>query len=106
MVKITPSESNNFLLNPKKVRSVLIYGPDQGLVSQRSREITKKISGANSNEFSRTIFESNHILSNPSDLLDSISQQSLLSDHKRVIILRSSEDTVTNVIISFLDKIG
>ncbi len=104
MVKITPSESNSFLQNPKKARAVLIYGPDQGLVSQRSKEITKKISGANSDEFSRTIFESNHILNNPSDLLDSINQPSLLSNQNRVTIIRGSEDSLKNIIALFLEK--
>ena len=45
MVKLTPSLSNKFLQDPKKVRSVLIYGPNQGLISQSSSKISKSISG-------------------------------------------------------------
>ena len=103
MVKLTPSLSNKFLQDPKKVRSVLIYGPNQGLISQSSSKISKNISGTDSNEFSKIIFDSSLILTNPSDLLGSISQGSLLSDSSRVIILQNCEDTIVNVIKSFLD---
>lgn len=74
-MKVLPKDIENFILNiPAKVKAILLYGPDSGLVRTRISLITK----------SRTISDKLHydqIKNNPSILLDSLNSLSLFGEN-------------------------
>jgi len=83
---------------------ILIYGPDQGLVSERSQKIQQKALAGNPDPFALQSFESDDIANDPGRLADEMAAIALFGG-KRIIRLRlNSARTIIKSIDAVLSR--
>ncbi len=90
-MKLSAREVDGFLKAPGKVAGVLIYGPDQGLVSTRARAIANQIVSGPDQDFNRTELTEEQLLQDEPRLADELSAMSLMGG-RRLIWLRDAGD--------------
>jgi len=89
-LQLKANEIERYINNPTGYHPIiLIYGPDQGLVSERSRKVQKKALEGNPDPFALQSFESDDIANDPARLADEAAAIALFGG-KRIIRLRLS----------------
>lgn len=83
------SFARNF--NPAASRSVLIYGPDHGLVQERAREILAKVLGNPDDPFAMTDLTGSAIKDDPALLFDEVSAMAFFGGRKVIRIRDEAE---------------
>lgn len=97
-MKIAPREAGMFLKQPdKQARAALIYGPDAGLVRERSQMIASYILGKNPDPLNRVELTGAQIKADPAILADELNSFSLMGG-QRVVILRDPTEKIEPVI--------
>ncbi len=93
-MKLAAQETAAFLRQPdRQAQAVLLYGPDSGLVRERSRLIASAILGDKSDPLNRVELSGAQVKADPAILLDELSALSLMGG-RRVIILRDPGEKI------------
>jgi len=103
-VKFTGKKLNDLLSQPKlAVRSVLLYGPDQGLVRERTKIVAQKCVANLDDPFSVTEFAGSSLKQNASPLTDAAFSMSL-GGGDCVILVREAADVITDSLNYIFDQ--
>ena len=78
----------------KQVRAILVYGPDIGLVSERTNEIVKSISKGNEDPFSLVKLDSAELVSDPGRLANEVLTIPMFGG-KRTIWVKDGNNSTT-----------
>ncbi len=104
-MKIT-GRADAFVSKPDpKIRAVLIYGPDAGLIRERLNLMTKAIAGAVDDPFSVIEFNASVLSEDPARLGDEAAALSLTGG-RRVVRIRDASDTLAGLFEGFLEDAG
>ncbi len=86
-MKLTGSRAEKFLSEPgDHIIGVLLFGPDRGLVKERSEKLSRKFVTDPEDVFATTILTSDDLQSDPAKLSDEMVAMSLLGDSRLVRI--------------------
>lgn len=100
-MKLPPARVADFLRSPPvEVAAVLLYGPDRGLVSDRSRGLMALIAGAD--PFRSTTLGADEIAADPARLADEAAAGSLTGG-RRAVRIRNAGDGLAGVLGGWLD---
>ena len=103
-MKISGSRISNFLKQPQeKILGVLFFGPDQGLVKERSKHITKSVIEDLKDPFRVNELTPAELKENPPLLIDQASQLSF-SAGKKVIRVVDANDALSDIFKKFLSS--
>lgn len=103
-MKITANKVDGFIksLNPA-IRSVLVYGPDAGLVRERVGAVSGAIVEDPADPFNSGEFSSSALAKDPVRLVDEVLAVSF-GGGRRVLVVRDGGDDLTGAISSVLDN--
>ena len=105
-MKIPASRINQFLRQPgPKVAAVLLFGPDQGLVRERAKELMLTVVDDPADPFRVAVFTGADIKADPPCLADEAAQLSMTGG-RRVIWVHEATDGISRIFESFLDNGG
>jgi DNA polymerase-3 subunit delta len=107
-MKISPAQIATFLSKlDDKIRAVLVYGPDGGLVRERARHLARSVLGDDlANPFRCVTLYAEALFGDPARLVDEAAALSLTGG-RRVVLVREAGDSLTPVFKSFLsDPVG
>ena len=103
-MKLGPTKIAAFLKNPyPNTRLVLIYGPDQGLVAERSKILTRSLVNEADDPFSVSYLSGKDIKSAPLVFFDAVTARSLLGG-KRVVSITLNTEDISATISSYLEN--
>ena len=103
-MKIANNQVESFIANgAKAVDSVLIYGPDAGLVSERGKILAAKIVSDLKDPFNVSTLSSDTILDDPAVLSDSLNTLSMNGD-KRLVLVSNASDRIVGIVESALSS--
>ncbi|MFC1659247.1 DNA polymerase III subunit delta [Pseudomonadota bacterium] len=105
-MKIQTYQSDNFIKNihiQNNLRGILLYGPDLGLVSLRSKEIQTSLSKNNKNTYLVSKVYHSETKENPSIVFDEFISISMFGD-KKIIILKDFPDSIYKTLESLENK--
>jgi len=103
-VKLKPSEIAAFLRKPTDTApAVLIYGPDEGLVRERTRMLAKAIVGDINDPFRVAALELSDIKDDPARLHDEAEALSMIGG-KRVVLISGATDALGGPMGTFLEE--
>lgn len=101
-MKLAPAAINGFLANPDpKVRLVLIYGPDRGLVAERMDGLTSKVAGDRHDPFRVAELAAADVIADPARLADEAAAQALTGG-RRVVRISDATDALSKRLDPFL----
>ncbi len=104
-MKLQARDIGTFLKQPdQQTKAVLLYGPDGGLVRERSRTIVTTILGQNYDPLNKIELTGDQVKSDPAILLDELSALSLMGG-RRLIVLRDANEKIVPAIESAFDNI-
>ncbi len=102
-MKIT-GRADAFAAKPDpKIRAVLLYGPDSGLIRERLNVMTKAVAGGVDDPFRVSEFSADVLNDDPARLGDEASALAFTGG-RRVVRIRDAGDTVAGVFESFLTE--
>lgn len=102
-MKLTFKQIEPFVKSPDpKARVILIYGPDSGLVTERSKTISKTVVTDLNDPFNVITFTSEKILSDPALFHDEANAQSLMGGN-RLIIIKNGTDSINVILKDYLE---
>lgn len=102
-MKLQGKAIDAFLKHPDpKVRAVLLYGPDTGLVRDRANALGKTVCSDLHDPFRVADFLGRALVDDPARLADEAAALALTGG-RRLIRVRDAEDVVTGVFTAFLD---
>lgn len=102
-MKIKASDADRFAGKPDaKIRAVLVYGPDGGLVRERMNRLAKSIVDDLADPFRIADLGDSELRNDPARLADEAAAIAMLGG-RRVVRVRGVGDTVAKVFQSFLD---
>lgn len=97
MVALKAQEIQGFLSKPGERFSVIVvYGPDDGLVTERAAALVKRLSGGSEDPFSVVRLDGSTVTQDPARLIDEAATVSLFGD-RRVVWLRDGGDGRVNL---------
>jgi DNA polymerase III subunit delta len=100
---VKASEAARFAKNPPKtLRAALVFGPDAGLVRERSETLLKTIVEDLSDPFRVSDLDEGALSADPARLADEAAAISMLGG-RRVVRVRAASNTLAKVFESFLD---
>ena len=103
-MKLQPKAIDGFLRSPdRKVRAVLLYGPDSGLVRDRAQTLGKTVVPDLSDPFRVAEFLGRAIADDPARLADEAAAISFTGG-RRLIRVRDAEDNATAAFAAFLES--
>jgi DNA polymerase-3 subunit delta len=103
-VKISGSRINSFLQKPTPdILGILLFGPEQGLIKERSQILAKTVVENITDPFRVNSFSSNELKANPPLLSDQAAQLSMTGG-KRVILVSEASDSISNIFKSYLTE--
>ena len=103
-MKLQPKAIDGFLRSPdRKVRAVLLYGPDSGLVRDRAQPLGKTVVPDLSDPFRVAEFLGRAIADDPARLADEAAAISFTGG-RRLIRVRDAEDNATAAFAAFLES--
>ena len=103
-MKIT-GRADAFAARPDpKIRAVLLYGPDAGLIRERLNVMTKAVAGAVDDPFRVSEFTATVLKDDPARLSDEAAAMSLTGG-RRVVRVRDAEDFVGDLFAKFLETV-
>ena len=95
MTAIKATDLNRYIKNDfEQVRAILIYGPDIGLVSERTNEIVKSVSKGNEDPFSLVKLDSAELVSDPGRLANEVLTIPMFGG-KRTIWVKDGNNSTT-----------
>jgi DNA polymerase III subunit delta len=99
-MKITAKAMESFLARPDgQCRAALVYGPNAGLVRERTQRIRQAVMAGNDDPFAYVELEETTVLDDPARLVDELSSISLMGG-KRLVLVRDAGDKLTRVLES------
>ncbi len=102
-MKIT-GRADAFAAKPDpKIKAVLIYGPDAGLVRERLNIMTKAVAGSVDDPFRVAEFDASALNDDPARLVDEAASMALTGG-RRVVRIRDAGDTVGDLFAKFLEN--
>lgn len=102
-MKISPATIDSFIQNDiNSVNTSLLYGPDQGLISERQNIIIKKILGDQYDPMTLIKLDANYLVKNPAKLHEEINNISLIPG-KRLFIIYNVTNNFYKIIKEILD---
>ncbi|PHS28105.1 MAG: DNA polymerase III subunit delta [Robiginitomaculum sp.] len=105
-MKLSASAISGFIKSPDpKISVILLYGPDHGLVTERTKLLEQKHLGADSGPFSHTFLSQDDLKSDPAILQDSLSALPL-GGGKCVVRLKTTADQAAKVVKGLLDALN
>lgn len=91
-----------FVKNPNKVaRVILIYGPDHGLIKERSALIGKTIVEDLNDPFNVAVIEADKLLDDPAKLSDEARAMSMMGGD-RLVRIEGASDKITKILQDYL----
>jgi DNA polymerase-3 subunit delta len=104
-MKINPAQIPAFLSKlDDKVRAVLVYGPDGGLVRERVGQLARSVLGDDlTNPFRCITLDAGALSNDPARLADEAAALSLTGG-RRVVLIREAGDSLASVFRSFLSN--
>jgi len=103
-MKLTFKQIEPFVTSPDpKARVILIYGPDAGLVTERSKVISQSAVADLNDPFNVVTFTSEKLLSDPAAFHDEAYAQSLMGGN-RLIIIKNGADSINGILKDYLEK--
>lgn len=103
-MKILPKQIREFITTKNhSVKIALFFGPEEGLVAERSSQLAQNICPDLKDAFSYTEFSNQDIGDSPSLLLDEMTAQSLMGGNK-LIRVKNATDKVFTALTSLLDS--
>ncbi len=104
-MKLQARAIDGFLRNPDpKVRAVLLYGPDGGLVRDRAQQLGRKIVADLSDPFRVAEFTGRALADDPARLVDEAAALSFTGG-RRLIRVREAEDNAAAAFAAFFDPL-
>lgn len=104
-MKLQPKAIDGFLRSPdRKVRAVLLYGPDSGLVRDRAQTLGKTVVQDLSDPFRVAEFLGRAIADDPARLADEAAAISFTGG-RRLIRVRDAEDNATAAFTAFFENL-
>ncbi|WP_028878108.1 DNA polymerase III subunit delta [Terasakiella pusilla] len=106
-MKITAGKADGFIKNPPAdVRCILIYGPDQGLVFERSKALASTVLDDLNDPFNSVVLQASDVKSDPAIVADEAAAMSLTGG-RRFIRIQDAADALTSAFKNYLeDPIG
>lgn len=103
-MKLAFKQIESFVKNPDPAaRVILIYGPDQGLMKERTQTVCKTFVPDLNDPFNVVTLTSAKIVEEPSLFYDEAQAQSLMGGN-RLVIIRDGGDALTPYIKDYLDS--
>lgn len=103
-MKLTTRDIEVFLKNPgQKTKATLLYGPDSGLVRERSKHIAAHMLGAKSDPINRIELSADRLKEDPALLMDELCALSLMGG-QRVVIVQDGTDKLTSIISDAMES--
>ncbi len=91
-MKLSTRDIDGFLKSPdQKALAVLLYGPDSGLVRERSRQIAAHILGAKPDPLNKIELSAEQLKADPALLHDELFSMSLMGGRRLVIVSGANE---------------
>lgn len=101
-MKLRNSEIERFVVRPDpKAQVILIFGPDQGLVRERSNRLAKTVLDDLSDPFRMTDLADTDLKSDPARLADEAAAISMMGG-RRIVRVRNAGDALSKLLKSFL----
>jgi len=101
-MKLTFKQIEPFVKSPDpKARVILVYGPDAGLVSERSQIISQTAVNDLNDPFNVATFTSEKILSDPAAFHDEANAQSLMGGN-RLLLIKGGTDSINVILKDYL----
>lgn len=102
-MKIT-GRADTFVAKPDpKIRAVLLYGPDAGLIRERLNIMTKAVAGAADDPFRVSEFSASSLSDDPARLSDEAAAMALTGG-RRVVRVRDATDTLGDLFAKFFES--
>lgn len=101
-MKLNARNFGSLISRPAEYRALLLFGPDEGLLRERRKQILESHLGENFDSMSVSDLDEGTLLDDPAMLADALCSFSLLSD-KTVVTLRTSSDKIAPVVQSALE---
>ena len=103
-MKLTFKQIEPFVQNPDKAaRVILVYGPDGGLMNERSKIVCHTIVPDLNDPFNVVIFNPEQILADNALFYDEAQAQSMMGG-QRLILIRQGADSLHTIIKSYLEN--
>lgn len=103
-MKIAPKAIEAYISKPDLAhRAILLYGPDSGLVRQRTGKLTRGFLGEKFDPFALVELTEAKLLADPALLADELGAISMMAP-KRVIVIQASGDKLTKIIEGAVDS--
>lgn len=106
-MKISAGKAEGFIKNPPaNVRCILLFGPDQGLVFERSKLLGKSVLGDENDPFNSVVLQASDVKADPPLVADEAAAMSLTGG-RRFIRIQDAADSLNTALKSYLsDPIG
>jgi len=102
-MKLAFRDIESFVKNPSSVaRIILIYGPDNGLMKERSRSISQTLVTDINDPFNVALLDPSILSDDPARLSDEANAMSMMGGH-RLIRVESASDKLTPLIKTYLE---
>jgi hypothetical protein len=103
-MKLTFRDIEPFVQKPNpQARLILIYGPDNGLITERSKIICKSVIEDLNDPFNVAIFTPDKILDDPAAFYDEANAQSLMGGN-RLILVKNGSDSISLILKEYLEN--
>jgi DNA polymerase-3 subunit delta len=103
-MKISPDRADGFVARPDpKMRAILVYGPDEGLVRERVQTLMKTVVDDLNDPFRVADLAATALKADPALLADEAAAMALTGG-RRVVRVRDADDPVSKAFKSFLDN--
>lgn len=103
-MKLAFKQIEPFVKSPDKAaRVILIYGPDQGLMKERSKTIGKTVIADLNDPFNVSILPSEKIIADPASFHDEANAQSLMGGD-RLIYIKDGSDGLNVILKEYLES--
>ncbi len=103
-MKLAWKEIEPFVKSPNpKARAILIYGPDDGLMRERSTTIGKTVTPDLNDPFNVAVLDGDLLVADPARLFDEASAISMMGG-ARLIRIENASDKISPVLREYLEK--
>ena len=104
-MKIQANKVDDFIKNiDNKIRGVLIYGPDEGLVLIRKNEILQKLLPDYKNSLSLITISNATIKDKPNIINNEYNSSSLFSSDKKILLIEDAENSISKILEEIFSK--
>jgi len=106
-MKITAGKAEGFIKNPTAgIRCILLYGPDQGLVFERSKAFASRILEDLNDPFNSVILQASDVKADPARIADEAAAISMTGG-QRFIRIQDATDAISSALKGYLaDPMG